>query len=359
MAELLGIGCTHYPPGLVPDEHRPWPLPFQLRSDPRIPAPLKDPRNWPEAMQAEWGDDQGQSAHGPHRARIDAAFRALRETIDTFAPDLIVVFGDDQYENFREECIPPFCVQAYDELACQPFHNLGSLPNIWNEPSDKVFRFRGHRGAAKHLATEALKAGIDMAYAYRPRSGEGVGHAFANTILFLDLDRRGFDYPIVPISVNAYGRRVISYRGGILERSTEVDPPSPAPSRCFALGRVIAHALLDSPWRAVVIGSASWSHAFLCDKNAWIHPDHDADRMLMSQLKAGNYRAWTSLTTDWIDECGEQEFLSWICLGGAMDEAKADVEIVDWLETWVFNAAKCFAIFRPRSHADRLVRPPV
>jgi hypothetical protein len=349
MAELLGIGCTHYPPGLVPDEHRPWPLPFQLRSDPRIPASLRDPRNWPPDMQVEWGADEGMTAHAPQRIRLHAGFRALRERIDAFAPDLVVIFGDDQYENFREECIPAFCIQAFAELECHPFHNLGKLPNIWNEPNDKVFRFAGNQAAGKYLATEALKAGIEVAYSYRPGSPHGVGHAFANTLLFLDLDRRGFPYPVVPISVNAYGRRVIAYRGGILERSKEADPPGPSPARCFALGQVVARALLASPWRAVIIGSASWSHAFLCDKNSWIRPDRDADRMLLSQLKAGEYRKWNELTTDWIDDCGEQEFLSWICLGGAMDEVQARSEVLDWLDTWVFNAAKCFAVFHPGS----------
>ena len=347
MAEVFGIGCTHYPPGLVPDEHHPWPLPFQLKNDPRIPERLRDPRNWPAPMRAEWGDDQGLTAHAPHRARLEAAFRDLRARIDAFAPDLVVIFGDDQYENFREECIPPFCVQAYADLTCQPFHALGKLPNIWNEPNDKTFRFAGHREAAKRLATLALESGIDVAYAYAPRSPYGVGHAFANTLLFLDIDRTGFPYPVVPISVNAYGRRVISYRGGILERSKEIDPPSPAPARCFALGQTVARALRESPWRAVVIGSASWSHAFLCDKNAWIHPDRDADERLLAELRASDYRKWAELSTAWIDECGEQEFLSWICLGGAMDEMGATAEVTEWLDTWVFNAAKCFAVFGP------------
>lgn len=346
MAELLGIGCTHYPPGLVPDEYRPWPLPFQLRSDPRIPERLRDPRNWPAAMRAEWGDDQGVTAHAPQRRRIREAFRVLRAQIDAFDPDLVVIWGDDQYENFREEVIPPFCVQAYETLDCHPFHQLGSLPNIWDEPNDKAFRFAGHREAGKYIATRALEAGIDMAYAYRPRSEHGVGHAFANTLLFLDWERRGFPYPVVPISVNAYGRRVISYRGGILERSKEIDPPSPSPARCFALGRTVAEALREGPWRTVLIGSASWSHAFLCDKNHWIHPDRDADQRLLADLRAGNFRAWRELTTAWIDDAGEQEFLSWICLGGAMDAIGARAEVIDWIDTWVFNAAKSFAIFR-------------
>jgi hypothetical protein len=57
------------------------------------------------------------------------------------------------------------------------------------------------------------------------------------------------------------------------------------------------------------------------------------------------------VTTEWIDECGEQEFLSWICLGGAMDVVRADSEVIDWLDTWVFNAAKCFAVFHPRKRS--------
>ena len=122
---------------------------------------------------------------------------------------------------------------------------IGNLSRnqYWGEPNDKVFQFRGHREAGKYLVSEALRAGIDMSYSYRTRAGDGVGHAFANTLLFLDWDRKGFDYPVVPISVNAYGRRVISYQGGILERSTDVDPPSPSPARCFALGQSVAKAI--------------------------------------------------------------------------------------------------------------------
>ena len=34
-------------------------------------------------------------------------------------------------------------------------------------------------------------------------------HAFLNALLYLDWDRKGFDYPIVPIQVNAYGKDVV------------------------------------------------------------------------------------------------------------------------------------------------------
>ncbi len=346
MAEILGIGCTHYPPGLVPDQYKPWPLSYQLAHDPRVPERLKDPANWPAPMRAEWGDDEGITSHAPQRKRVYDAFRILRAEIDAFKPDLIVMWGDDQYENFKEDIIPPFCVQAYDELVCDPFHKIGKRPNVWGEPNDKIFRYPGHREAGKYITRRLLEGGIDMPYAYRPRTAEGVGHAFANTLLYLDWDRRGIDYPVVPISVNAYGKRVISFQGGIMERTKDIDPPSPSPARCFEMGRQTARALAESPWRVVLMGSSSWSHAFLCDKHHGIHPDMEADRVLLEQLKSGEYHRWRDLTTDWIEDTGEQEFLSWIALGGAMSELGKKAQIVDWVETWVFNASKCFAVFR-------------
>ena len=66
MAEILGIGATHYPPGLVPEELKPWPLARMLNTDRRIPERLRDPANWPEPMREEWGDDEGISAHKVH-----------------------------------------------------------------------------------------------------------------------------------------------------------------------------------------------------------------------------------------------------------------------------------------------------
>jgi len=160
MGEILGIGATHYPPGLVPDEYKPWPLARMLQSDPRIPAHLKDPANWPEPMQAEWGDDEGITSHKAHRARVFKAFRKIREEIDAFQPDFILIWGDDQYENFKEDIIPPFCVLAYEQLTFQPYQRLRGRPNIWGEPNDKVFTSPGQHTAGRFLAGRLLEEGV-------------------------------------------------------------------------------------------------------------------------------------------------------------------------------------------------------
>jgi hypothetical protein len=346
MGEILGIGATHYPPGLVPDEYKPWPLARMLHSDPRIPEHLKDPANWPEPMRQEWGDDEGITAHKAHRARVFSAFRHLREEIDAFQPDFILMWGDDQYENFKEDIIPPFCVLAYEQLTFQPYHRLRGRPNIWGEPADTTFTNPGHHKAGRFLTTRLLQEGIDMAYAYKPLHEDGLGHAFANTLLFLDLDRQGFHYPVLPMAVNCYGSAVIRNRGGGSQYSDEPDPPSPSPRRCFEVGQATARVLKESPWRVVLMASSSWSHAFLTEKNHWLYPDLESDRAMLEQLRAGEYTEWRDVPLAKMEAAGQQEVLNWVCLAGAMAELGYKANIVDWVETWLFNAPKCLAIFK-------------
>jgi hypothetical protein len=347
MAEILGIGTTHYPPGLVPDELKPWPLARMLNTDRRIPERLRDPANWPEPMRKEWGDDEGVTSHKQHRARVFNAYRKIREEIDAFKPDFILMWGDDQYENFKEDIIPPFCVLAYEKIDFKPYERLRGRPNIWGEPNDKVFHHPGHHKAGRYVARGLLEAGIDMAYAYKPLHEDGLGHAFANTLLYLDLDRKGFATPVVPVAVNCYGSSVIRYQGGFTVHADEPDPPSPSPRRCFEMGQATARILKESPWRVVIMASSSWSHGFLTEKNNWMYPDLESDRELLGHLRTGNYAAWRDKPLKQMEAAGQQEVLNWTCLAGAMNELNYKADILDWVETWTFNAPKCLAIFRP------------
>jgi len=88
--------------------------------------------------------------------------------IDDFAPDLIVMWGDDQYENFQGRHHPAvFAVLAYEDQERQPWAHRRSPWNPWNEPADKTVRVRGHKEAGKYLASGLIEAGIDVAYAYK------------------------------------------------------------------------------------------------------------------------------------------------------------------------------------------------
>ena len=344
MAELLGLGLTHYPPLIAPDEDKAIPLRRTLRGNPNIPEALKNPTSWPEPMRIEYGEDEGYAAALEHRARLVAGFRRIRAELDAFNPDFVVIWGDDQYENFREDIIPPFCVLAYDDFSAQPFAHRQR--NVWGEPQDTLFQYPGHKAGARALVSGMIDRGVDLAYAYQPLHEPGLGHAILNTLLYLDYDRTGFDYPVVPFLVNCYGSRVIRNKGGSIEHSPDPDPPGPSPKRCMAVGAAAAQTLLESPWRVALIASSSWSHAFLTEKNHWLWPDVESDRARFEELQAGDYQAWGRLSTAQIEDAGQQEMLNWMCLAGAMDTLDYQPEILDYVETYVFNSNKCLAIFK-------------
>ncbi len=107
MGQILGLGLTHFPLLLgKPDAYTS--ILRRTLTSPVVPDEMKDPRQWSEPMQEQWAN-QIELAH-EHQERMIEDVRTLRRQIDAFGPDAIVVFGDDQYENFREDCIPPLCV---------------------------------------------------------------------------------------------------------------------------------------------------------------------------------------------------------------------------------------------------------
>lgn len=345
MAEILGLGITHQPP-LVADQVRPGSLGATLK-DPGVPEHLRTPEGWPEAMRREWSDDRGAAHAMAHRAALFDEIAKMRKRLDDFKPDVVIAFGDDQYENFREDVVPPFCVLAYDELVFQPFKRFPE--NFWNEPADKEYRVPGHKQAAKYLTTSLLAQHVDMAYAYKPLH-EQLGHAFRNTIMYLDWQQRDYAYPTIPIAVNCYGRTLIHAKGylskvGEVPPADALDPPSPSPGRCFEVGAAIARAMVDSPWRVALIASSSWSHAFLTEKTYHLWPDHDADRMLFAALQAGDYDIWKNRTLAEIEDSGQHEMLNWYCLIGAMAELGRKTDNAVYLESSIMNSNKVIASF--------------
>jgi hypothetical protein len=347
MGEILGLGVTHYPPLSGPDEKMAGIL-ERVRADSALPEDLREPSGWPEPMREEYGADRGLAAAGRQRAALLAGFRRARQLLDEFAPDFVVIWGDDQYENFREDVIPAFCLFAYDEMTPQPWqYHRGA--NVWKEPGDKSFTYKGHPTAGKFLAGGLLEKGFDVAYAYRPLH-HPLGHAFLNTLMFLDYDRKGFPHPVLPFQVNCYGRRVVAQEAGVrslsqLPAERDLDPPSPMPWRCFDLGAAAARILADSPWRVALVASSSWSHAFLTRKNHLLYPDVEADRALYRALAEGDYATWRERPLAAIEDSGQQEILNWMCLLGAMRELGRQPSETAFVESWIFNSNKCFAAF--------------
>jgi hypothetical protein len=230
--------------------------------------------------------------------------------------------------------------------------------NSWEEPNDKSFTVQGSRPGAKYLASALLNAGFDIAYAYRPLH-TNLGHAFVNSVLYLDWDRDGFPYRVVPFTVNAYGRHLTGSQGipptpskGRSLEANDEDPPGPQPWRCFQIGAATARAFAESPWKVALIASSSWSHSFLTAKHGRMYPDVESDRRYFEALRSGDWQTWRNTTLDQAEDRGHHELLNWFCLAGAMAELKRAPDEAVFLESWISNSDKVFAVFRPKDGDD-------
>jgi hypothetical protein len=317
----------------------------------RVPKEVyADRARWPTPMRAEWGDDEGVSAAHEHFRRLMPGYRRLRRALDEFAPDVVVIWGDDQYENFRKDCIPPFCVYILDEITSKPYGGGARLfnadRNVWNVPEDTEMKLKGHAAAATGLCRALLDDDFDVSYATQTRHQNGLAHSFNYTILYLDYERRGFPYPLIPFHVNCYGNQLLETAAGSAgEGVAGLSPPAPSPRRCFNLGRAVARHFAASPYRVALIASSSWSHASLTAKHQRLYPDIAADRARLEDLRSGGFTQWDGLALSAIEDAGQHEILNWVCLAGAMAELGRKAEIVDYVESYLFNSTKCFALF--------------
>ena len=352
MAEIQLLGMTHYPPFAWADEYMSS-IAHRILGDAAIPDDAKDPANWPAPMRAEWGDDGGRASAPGHRAALIDGLDRVRSALDEFDPDVIIIWGDDQYENFREDLIPAVSVLAYPDREVQPYQTLvgKAMPSYWDEPADRSITIKGRPDIARDLAAGLLEDGFDIAYAYKPLHDDQLAHAFLNTVLFLDHRRTGFPWPIICMPINCYGSKVIASRGGWRPFDTELqfDPPSPSPARLMDMGSSVARFFRNSPHRVSLVASSSWSHAFLTDHTWRLRPDTEADRVLYRALVDRDFAVWEGATTDEIVHAGQQEVLNWFALLGAARELGPDLAWSEFVETWVFNSNKVFAAWEPTS----------
>lgn len=352
MSNVKVFGLTHYPPLSMHDADMAGILRATLR-DLGIPEAVKDPADWPEAMRREWADDQASASAAGHRAALVQGLRKVRAALDSFAPDVVLVWGDDQHENFHEDLIPPYSVLCYPDIETRPWLQatdsamMAGKPNVWNEPADTVRRVRGAPKVARRLVENLIDNGFDAAYAYKPLHHPGFAHAFLNTVLYLDYDRTGFDWPMIAMPVNCYGRKVVGAKGFMtsMQDDIEPDPPSPSPRRLYKLGAQVARFFAQSQLRVALIASSSWSHAFLVDHTYRLRPDIAADRKLYEAMVSGDHQPWLDASLSQIEHAGQQEILNWCCGLGAANELGLTLSYSDFVETHCFNSNKVFAVW--------------
>ena len=352
MGEILGMGCTHTGLGgnavILRDQYAG--MREQRRAKETTPPDLKDQKNWPVEMQRELGEDNGLAAAEEYWASLLKGFREARKAIEDFNPDFVLIWGDDQYEAIQEDLMTAFTIFNIPEIELKrrvgywwsPEHSL-------NGGSAIVPRMKVHTTAATHVTGQLIRKGFEVAGSWRLPHGESVSHAFTNTVDYLSFDGQGFPWPVVPVAVNCYGvdlyvpqdKFPIPQSDGGMPNFKVTPPPSPPPWRCYDLGKAIGQIIDESPWRAVLIGSSSWSHASLTKKHHYLWPDIEADRARKQDLETGNFAHWRDLSGEQLVSSGQHEFLNWVCLAGAMEGRRP--EILAHCESFLFNSTRIVA----------------
>ena len=150
MGEILGIGVTHYPGLIQPDEQMAGLLNRTLNSD-QVPDGAERPEDLARARCARNG--RTRSPPRPSTARrLVGGFRKAREALDAFKPDFVVIFGDDQYENFREDGVPSFCV-----FACRRRSSSQPVRPLQRRQHQCLGRGQGHGHSRPRATTPARR----------------------------------------------------------------------------------------------------------------------------------------------------------------------------------------------------------
>lgn len=206
-------------------------------------------------------------------ARTKAAFAVLREKLAAARPDVLLVFGDDQGEQFRFENFPAFSLFVGESFEGYKYSRHVGLPVRGQERDERPrtpehwATVRGHPALARELLIQLVARGFDISFSTGlSNPEEGMGHAFMRPSFYI---RPAYDVPTIPFAINCYYG------------------PQPTGQRCYELGRAI-RAIVDAlpdRLRVAVVGSGGLWHT----PNApGAYLDEAFDKSILDALKGGD-----------------------------------------------------------------------
>jgi protocatechuate 4,5-dioxygenase beta chain len=240
--------------------------------------------------------------------RFQAAFATLRQQVQAYQPDALIMIGDDQGDMFNLANNPTFAVYTGEE----PIWGV-SVHDPFGTPPEKRTRvtFPNHSELARHILKGLIKKGFDLANVgrFEPRGNpqRGVSHMVSNLVPEVDPQH---EIPLVCLFMNEYY------------------PPLPTAKRCAQLGAALTEILAERPERVAIYASGGLSH-FPGEFNAgWIDPA--LDYWILERLERNDLEALQHLFTfDSINmRSGTGEVRAWISVAAAMNRPARIVDYV-------------------------------
>jgi hypothetical protein len=322
MAEIFGLGVSHGPLILTPPER--W-ADGRERIYKRVPNYEK-----PAQLLEELGTDNGLSRDIKDQKAVMASFKVMHDRLHEWDPDVVMVIGDDQVENFRQDNLPPFCLYTGAEVSAFPFHKPSGKVNLWDGAPETELTFGCPKEFSQAMRNHLIRNSFDIASSSSLKGWDyGLAHAIINPLMFLDPDGR---FPLLPLFVNCYG-----------EEAGPDYPPRPTPKRCYELGQGIRRFLDTRDEKIAVVASSSWSHSFLAHKFQCREIDVETDRRYLEWVRTGQGSKFSQVDPDDLQQSGDHEILNWIIVLGILGDRPA--EIVDVRETNTQLAYRVAAIW--------------
>jgi 3-O-methylgallate 3,4-dioxygenase len=303
---VIGVGTSHSPQLSVRASQ--WQL---LREKDE-----KDPRlDYPALLQRARDGLAAELSPEKFRQRDDACLNAvstLGDALHGANPDVVVVFGDDQQEQFHDDNMPTFAI--YHGKSLPVVKDSGLRPARWKEAermgwAETSDEYDTAQDLANHLIRSLVDDEFDIARCNKLRSEVGVGHAFSF------LYRRvlpGSKLPMVPVMVNTY-----------------YPPNQPTPKRCYAFGQAVRKAIetWDADKRVAVMASGGLSHVVI---------DEELDQIVIDALRNKDRQALWRLPREKL-RGGTSEILNWVALAGVAEPM--ELKYLEYVTTFRSPAA--------------------
>lgn len=249
------------------------------------------------------------------------AIRGLGQVLREVNPDVMVVFGDDQHEQFLDDNLPMLSVYHGDTVevrnrrrGAHPDQSLFGANLPWQSFSDSRDEVGdgshpGHPALAQHLIRTLCDEGFDIARTNTLKADVGIGHAFGFVYRRIHPEAK---IPMVPFMVNTY-----------------YPPNQPTPKRCYALGQAVRRSIeaWDQDLRVAIVASGGLSHVIM---------DEEVDRITLDGLIEKDPERLCSLPVDRLFG-GTSEIRNWVIAAGALEPM--NMTLVDYVTAYRSPAA--------------------
>jgi 3-O-methylgallate 3,4-dioxygenase len=306
---VLGVGTSHSPQLSISWEE--WNLLREKdETDPRLDYQglLASTRQKKPDIDKDLTEEKWRKRYEGCQKGIAAVGAAVKEA----KPDVVVVFGDDQHEQFGDDNMPTFALYHGKKLPV--IKHTGRNSAGWKSAEERGWaetenEYTTAWELGEHLISTLAAAEFDITRCNRLRPEIGVGHAFSF------LYRRiwpGGKVPMVPVMINTY-----------------YPPNQPTPKRCYDFGQAIRRGI--ESWkqdaRVVLMASGGLSHVII---------DEELDQITIDGLMNKDRNKLFSLPRSKL-KGGTSEILNWVALAGAMEGSR--MELIDYIPTYRSRAA--------------------